>query len=165
MTANTNDFQKSLAYFAKRMGMNREKLVRYIALQMMSRVIKRTPVDTGRARSGWDMTLGTPSSFLPPDRTRMQNTGGLDEVGSTLGDLQDQTLGIFQGGVMLNRTAAAAQIDGTQNVFIINNVPYIIYLEDGWSKQSPAGMVRLTIAEMEAEIEIMARRLFAEENR
>ena len=38
-----------------------------------------------------------------------------------------------------------------ENVFITNNVPYIIELEDGHSKrQAPAGMVAVTFANLNA---------------
>lgn len=36
-------------------------------------------------------------------------------------------------------------IDGLN---IINMVPYIVYLENGWSKQAPAGMIRVSLEEV-----------------
>lgn len=43
-------------------------------------------------------------------------------------------------------------IDGSQQIFILNNVEYIEALEEGHSQQAPAGMVRISIAEVELEI-------------
>jgi hypothetical protein len=37
-------------------------------------------------------------------------------------------------------------------VWLSNNLPYANRLENGWSKQAPAGMVNLTFAELQAQI-------------
>ncbi|VEB42983.1 Uncharacterised protein [Chromobacterium violaceum] len=34
------------------------------------------------------------------------------------------------------------------NAWLVNPMPYAVKLEYGWSKQAPAGMVRLTLAEI-----------------
>ena len=41
-----------------------------------------------------------------------------------------------------------AKGDGEKVIYITNNLPYIERLEDGWSKQSPSGMVGLTMIEL-----------------
>ena len=38
-------------------------------------------------------------------------------------------------------------------IYIQNNLPYANRLENGWSNQAPAGMVALTIAEVEAQMD------------
>jgi hypothetical protein len=45
-----------------------------------------------------------------------------------------------------------AQIDGTQEVFIVNNLAYVEALENGHSKQAPNGFVKLAMMEVEADI-------------
>lgn len=44
-------------------------------------------------------------------------------------------------------------ISGTQIVYISNNLPYALPLEEGHSRQAPLGVVGITLAEMEAEAE------------
>lgn len=48
-------------------------------------------------------------------------------------------------------------ITGHQPVYITNNVPYIVYLEQGSSQQAPIGMVRVSLAEIEAEHDAIIR--------
>jgi hypothetical protein len=86
----------------------------------------RTPVDTGRARASWDIKQGSPSDYLPPEET----AAGAKDVTSEL-----------------------ATITGKQTVYVTTAIPYMKYLEQGSSKQAPAGMVRLSLAEIEVEIE------------
>ncbi len=40
----------------------------------------------------------------------------------------------------------------TPYVELINGVPYIIYLEYGWSQSAPAGMLRVSMREMRGEL-------------
>lgn len=167
-----NDFQATLRKFGKIMGLNQATLVRYIALDLLSKIVMRTPVDTGRARSGWDMTIGTPSEYVPPKVQKTESVGSIDaSAANNQSQTQDQnalnldqTLGVFLGGASFSAQRNAALIDGTQSVFIINNLPYIERLEHGWSKQAPAGMVRISKAEVEARIELTVQKLFPGEN-
>ncbi len=151
----TVDFEAPLAAFAKELDLNMVTAIRMIALDILTRIVKRTPVDTGRARSGWDLTLGEPSSIVPPET---------EEKGRKV-KAKQKFKSVFAGGATVAVPAAAAGIDGTQKVYIINNLPYIERLEEGWSKQAPAGMVRLSLAEVEAEVEIMLKKVIAEKNR
>jgi hypothetical protein len=48
-----------------------------------------------------------------------------------------------------------AEIDGTTAIFITSNLPYMEALENGHSGQAPNGMVRITVAEIAAEIDSM----------
>lgn len=48
------------------------------------------------------------------------------------------------------RIAAAVPEEAAGNVFwLVNNVPYAQRLEDGWSRQAPAGVVGLAMAEVQ----------------
>ena len=41
--------------------------------------------------------------------------------------------------------------------YLVNNLPYALRLEDGWSRQAPAGMVGLTVAEFHSMVEEAVR--------
>jgi hypothetical protein len=100
-----------------------------IAMETLSRVVLRSPVDTGRFRGNWTVSVGGPS---------------------------DETLDVFDksGGPTIARgSAAVTGVEGLQVVWIQNNLPYANRLENGWSKQAPAGMVALTVAEIETMFE------------
>ena len=53
------------------------------------------------------------------------------------------------GGKTLQRLSGEARRARAGNVVVISNsLPYAQRLENGWSKQAPSGMVRLTIADL-----------------
>lgn len=112
---------------------------RMIALEVFRRIILKTPVDTGRARGNWMCTIGAPSEALAAGEGWLQGTA---EAG----------LSYDKGG----RAAIQAAADEVMSwkpadvaIFLTNNLPYIQRLEEGWSKQAPAGMVAITIAEFD----------------
>ena len=104
------------------------KFTRKVTIETMNRIIRKTPVDTGRARASWTVVKGhVPRLGTAPEE-----------------DAQ---------GIAAERMANAKRAAGLNpgDKFIIsNNVHYIGKLENGWSKQAPSGMVRLTIAEIKA---------------
>lgn len=131
-------------------------VIRKTGLEIFRRVVKRTPVDQGRARSNWFFTVDGPSS---------QTTDSKDTS--------------KEGDSTVNReTSNALKFDCFKNdaLYITNNMPYISVLEyggypnpplkgtriksgdkveyviksaGGYSKQAPAGMVRVTLAEID----------------
>lgn len=121
----TSSFALDLSKFAKKANVDMRLVVRKLAFESFKRIILRTPVDTGRARANWGVTIGSPrvGFFIE----------GSDKSG---------------GATMSAAQAAVQQFDCEGSIFITNNVPYIGPLEYGSSKQAPAGMVRVTVEEM-----------------
>lgn len=127
----------SLASFARRMrlrgiqveeGANEVK--RLVALAVDRELVLSTPVDTGRARSNWIVSTGTPSAaeiaaYAP------------GESGSTAASNSAAAMGQAQ--------AAIAGVEPGQDIAISNNLPYIGRLNDGYSAQAPAGFVEQAI--------------------
>ena len=56
-----------------------------------------------------------------------------------------------------SQTPSLKKGDGNGPIYITNSLPYIQKLEDGHSKQAPAGMVLTTIAELDAGISNVIR--------
>ena len=91
------------------------------ALEILSGIIHRTPVKTGRLRGNWQATLNTMAS------------GEVDGSGQ-------------RALSTANRVTSKAEI--TDSVYMVNNLPYAKAIEDGHSQnQAPRGMVKITIAE------------------
>jgi len=111
-----------------------DQLIRWIVLELWTRIIKRTPVDTGRARSSWDVTVGAPSKKPPP-------------------------LPFFKSYPAPDSPDLPSKGLGKKPVFITTNLGYVTYLETGASKQAAGGMVRISIAELEVEIENAVKQL------
>lgn len=83
-------------------------------------VVLRSPVDTGRFRANWNVSYGEPAFAV---------TGSTDKDRGALEAARALTLDV--GGV----------------VYLANGLPYAYRLEHGWSKQAPAGMVRVAVQE------------------
>lgn len=105
-----------------------DKVVRNAAFKIDQAVVTATPVDTGRARSNWIASIGSPAG----------GTRGPFSPGSKLGRGESNNA---QAAI----TAAKAVISSrrfNQSVFITNNVHYIGDLNNGSSKQAPKNFVR-----------------------
>lgn len=101
------------------------QVVKKIATDVLTSVVLRTPVDTGRARANWQVGVGK------YDRNIIETE---DKQGS---------LAISKGKSAMSGTEAGDKI------YVVNNLPYIQRLEEGHSQQAPQGMVALTLQEYE----------------
>lgn len=90
--------------------------VRVIAMALLNEIVLRSPVDTGRFRGNNIVSVGAP---VYSSTTDVDPSGGntISRGASTLSGLEPFT-----------------------QVFIQNNLPYAVPLEDGHSKQAPAGI-------------------------
>lgn len=104
------------ALFADVVEQNIVKRVRIIAMAMLGEVVLRSPVDTGRFRGSHTISIGSP---VYSDSGRLDRSGG-----STT-----------NAGV-----SALTGLEPFTQVFIQTNLPYAQKLEDGHSKQAPAGI-------------------------
>lgn len=100
---------------------NADRLVRRCALATDAAVVIATPVDTGRARSNWQVELG-------------QAAQGVVDVPDKSGQSA-----ISQGKRVIDTYKSGTSINLT------NNLPYIERLNDGWSAQAPAGFVEKAV--------------------
>lgn len=127
--ADLRKFAGNMEKVSKTISKNVDRTVRRCALAIDATVVLATPVDTGRARSNWQVELGHSI-----DTTREPYSEGSE--GSTAGP--NARAAIEQG-----RTAIAAyKANGTNaSIHITNNLSYIGKLNDGHSAQAPAGFV------------------------
>lgn len=112
-----------------------EKAIVKITLDVTANLVQSTPVDVGWARANWVPAIGTPV---------LKNLSGVDPTsGATSAAAAEQqgALGGIVAGYKLDRG----------KVFVSNNVPYITKLNDGSSKQAPAGFVQAAIRKAVAE--------------
>ena len=97
-----------------------------IAMEALTRVTFKMPVDTGRARGNTIVSLGSMNSEV---------SEAIDISGSSA---------ISKGASLV-----FSDRDPFGLVFIQNNLPYIGRLEDGYSGQAPLGMFAVTAQELE----------------
>lgn len=96
-----------------------------IVFNVFGQVIKRTPVDTGRAKANWNVTEGM-AGLSTDDRRDKSHLGNIG-----INSIRE-----------LNKITEKFGLD-----ILTNNLPYIERLEFGSSNQAPAGMVRVTLRE------------------
>lgn len=104
-----------------------DKVVKKIVLEVVNALIASpsaggTPVDTGWASSNWIPHVGTPVLRPAGSPTNVSDAAQQAGIASVLG------------------------YRSSGPVFVSNNVPYILRLNEGSSRQAPAGFVQAAIA-------------------
>lgn len=117
--ANLGDQLKA---FAEKTKADMETVVRKTAFSLGESMVVMSPVDTGRFRGNWQY--------------------GADTINTSTGGADDKS-----GRTALNRIQAGIRgWKPGQTIWLTNSLPYGPRLEAGWSKQSPSGMVRVSVA-------------------
>lgn len=111
--------------------------VRKIAIDAFTRIVIRSPVDTGRFRGNWQVSIENIPS-------------GSSDTGKS------------EGEVIGEINSVVGQMRVGQSIFFVNNLPYARRLEYGWSKQAPNGMVRLTVQEFQPIVDAIVAQLSRE---
>lgn len=124
-------FADDIRRFSVKAGESSDRIVRAITLSLFNGIIRDTPVDTGRARGNWQTTVGAPAS------------GEVDRVGASVSIAEVES----------NTPPGAGQ-----ETYLANDLPYIVQLEEGTSKQAPEGMVKRNMDRIERNLAREARR-------
>lgn len=128
-------FALQISQFVEKAKANADAVVRKVVIDVAASVVDMSPVGDaalwqnpppksylgGRFRANWQLGEGSAPNGTLPD---------IDPSGSA----------------SKARILAALPPNAAGKVFyLVNNLPYSQKLEDGWSKQAPAGMVMLTV--------------------
>lgn len=130
--ATPEQFSKRIAQLGAHVAAEADRTVRAAALAADQAVVLATPVDKGRARSNWLVELDAPARttidpYVP------------GESGNTAGP--NAAAALAQGGAVI----AGYHGDRNTSINISNNLPYIGRLNDGYSRQAPAGFVQKAV--------------------
>lgn len=131
MTTNIREFVADLEQFIGEQLPEAALLAhKKITLDFLSGVVKKSPVDTGRFRANWQVSAHAP-------------------LRTAVSKLDPKPRGTGPDALALNQAGAALrQLKPYGVSYVQNNLPYAQRLETGWSRQAPAGMVALTLAEL-----------------
>lgn len=129
--ATPDQFAKAIQLYADGIQTTVPQMVRKTALAIDQAVVLATPVDTGRARANWLVSVDAPA----PDEIEPYAPG---KEGSTAGPNA-------QGAIDQAQEAVATYGPSNKSIHITNNVPYIGALNDGHSAQAPANFVEQAI--------------------
>lgn len=122
---NLNQFGDKIKRVAVDVPKNADEIVRKVALAADQTIVMATPVDTGRARANWQVGIGNAPS------------GTVDYAGGAGGSIS-YAIGAAKSVV----TTYKGQPGG---IWLVNNLPYIQRLNEGWSAQAPAKFVEQAI--------------------
>jgi len=125
-------FSLSFNKFKNKSVKQMDAIIRKAALELTSSIILDTPVDTGRARGAWLVSI---------DRENNSKT-----------DIQDKS-----GTTTISKAESSLNNPIGRFIYIQNNLDYIVGLEYGKSKQAPNGMVRKNIIRFSKYLEESAR--------
>jgi hypothetical protein len=121
-----------LEKLAKKANVSMDVIVRKSTFDIFSRVVRASPVDTGRFKSNWNVSFGAPDRSTTASTATMRSEGEIRKA-----------LTLPVGGV----------------VYLTNSLPYAVRLEYGYSKtQAPQGMVRIAAREWVAKVREAARK-------
>lgn len=142
-------FSLQLEAFAKLAGDRADTFVRMASVELLKGVVYRSPVGTGRFRANWSVSLGSVTGVVRQELT--------DREGLTTVERGIQVLAGYRSGI---------------SIHISNGLPYGPRLEfggyanppkqptgktaGGYSVQAPAGMVRLTLLEVQQRVNAIA---------
>lgn len=124
------DLAASLEKKAKAIDVAASQLAADTALTIVADLAYKTPVDTSQALSNWLVTLDAPST----EKVKPHYPG---EGGSTQRASAAETINQARS-ILANKKPG-------QKIYITNNLPYIRRLNEGHSKQAPAGFVERSI--------------------
>lgn len=124
-------FTADISNFIKKAKGKEELAIRKIGLELFTKIVMKSPVDTGRFRGNWNVSVNSPN-------TQTSDTTDKRSLGS-------------QPSSSLYARANSNVSKWTVNdnaIYICNGLPYAYRLEMGYSKQASGGMARLSVMEI-----------------
>lgn len=126
--ANEEQFVRTIHAFSGIAGKRVDFVMRKLGFDALASVLRRSPVDSGRFRASWRYTVNTVDSSVEavPER----GTKGQRKRGSTPG-----------GSEITDALATNKQVTRHKTIHLTNSLPYSVRLENGYSPQSPNGII------------------------
>jgi hypothetical protein len=117
--ANNDRFRANINKRIERAKGKFELFVKKLLVDIDASLVLKSPVDTGRFRANWVLGNGGVNPMTKDSFEAANNAPIINSV----------------------------KVNG-QTIYITNSLPYANRLEYGYSQQAPAGMVRITLAEV-----------------
>jgi len=130
-------FQRKLKAFGQTLTPERYNVfIRRLGLDFLTRLVLKTPVDTGHARANWQVDINT----IPKTEIEFSvpGLGPKDSAGAV-------NLG---GKTIKQQTTSFADFKMGTIAYIVNNVNYVRHLEHGTPKMAPFAMRSESVAEL-----------------
>lgn len=124
-----NDFNGAINSFKVEMVKEAEDMARRVAFAVDKAVVMMSPVDTGRFRANWQVTLNVPATGTVEHVPGIQGSTKAQNTQKALDQLSKVTKNFTLG----------------DTIYVINNVVYGPRLNDGHSKQAPKNFVQIAV--------------------
>lgn len=134
-----------LAEYAKKKQVEIKEVRKAYAFALYSSIVKKTPVDTGRARGNWNVSVGSPDDSVDDSANYTHSY----QKRKKKNDKENKVTHKPPLRLKYKNQDSIPEPNGDESIFISNNLPYITTLEYGSSKQAPNGMVGVTLANNE----------------
>lgn len=121
MTSNIDQFLGGLDRFERQIDKQADLIVRKVAFEGLTGVVMGSPVDKGRFRGNWQVSVNV---AIDVEIDRIDPSGGTT---------------ISAGSNVI------ATADPSQIIWLSNALPYANRIEHGHSQQAPAGVVSVTV--------------------
>ncbi len=128
-------FALDISKLVKKYNGNVDKAVRTAGFELVRRVVMNTPFDTGRLRGNWQATIDAPAMGT----LERDDKAGQETIQAAMSAISQMTGRVF---------------------WLSNNLPYAYRIEyEGHSSiKAPAGMVRVSIAELQDSLALSQTR-------
>lgn len=131
------DLYGKMMTLSRQVETSADALVREVATQVISQAARSTPIDTAEAILDWQIGVGSPpdqlGQALYPTRWNRDPPGPIPDKTPAVATVTGRASREIEG------------YRGTGTVYVSNAAPYIQRLNDGYSKQAPAGFVQLAV--------------------
>lgn len=121
-----------------------QRAAREVAFNIHAKIVQRTPIDTGRAKASWRLNEDVADATVEPQL--------INDVNPSTGSII-ALAGPGEHPFYSDQAAAVARAQqqkissNAERIVISNNLHYIEKLENGASRQAPAGMVAVTVTQ------------------
>ena len=122
-------------------------IVHKSTIDLFSRIVKRTPVDTGRTRGNWQFQLGSPAKGIKDLLDKSGATVNANFRSDILGWNPEITGYISNNVPWINKLEDGGYPNPPKNGTRKKDGSYEIRSAGGYSKQAPKGMVKISVAE------------------
>ena len=143
-------FSLDLSKAVQNIKADKERVIRGSLFSVSNMIIKSTPVGNpalwsskppsgyigGSLRGAWNASVGLPNRNI----SKKVDSNGAKTVSDVSRVLSDY----FSSG---------------QTFYLTNPLPYAQRVEFGWSKQAPAGMVRIAVNQAQREVDRLSRKI------
>ena len=164
--ARNDEFRLNVSAFVKKAKLAPNLVLRKIALDLFTAVVKRTPVDTGMLRGNWQVGLGS----MPSGTVTNADKGGnrvLQEIESKAAKAEWGTsiylvnnlpyASVVEYGAYPNPVKRGTYVRAGQTKYGVSGPAWVKRTKGGFSLQAPAGMVRVSVVELQSYMDRIIR--------